>query len=111
MNSNDSLRCKQRLLALFSEVLDLLVASEPGESATNSTRLSTLDEACEALKISKPTLRKRVRAGLIPAIQMGDALRFDLPAVVAALKAKSPAAVRPEESIGVVRCERRKVAS
>jgi putative molybdopterin biosynthesis protein len=36
-----------------------------------------IKEACEFLKIGKPTLYKHVRSGDIPAFKIGRVLRFD----------------------------------
>lgn len=60
-------------------------------------RLRTVEEICNILSISPPTLRRRVRDKTIPCVRMGDVLRFDLAAVREALaKRRSDETAEPK---------------
>ena len=95
---------KQRLLAAIATLVDLLLEDDtPAPIASTSRRLIDRTELAEILGVSQPTLRKMVRSGRLPYVQVGDVHRYDVDEVRAAL-ASAP---RPAETIpGVIRLSR-----
>ena len=69
------------LRALITEAIAELAPS-PDKPALRDT-----SEICRELGISAPTLKKWVDAGRVPCIRMGDVVRYELDAVLAALRA------------------------
>lgn len=78
---------KQRIVALLVELVDILTSTEPTptDEPAPTARLLTSSEVCDLLGCSSPTLHKHVKAGRIPALRVGDVLRFDRAAVLAAM--------------------------
>lgn len=91
MNTNPPSRRKQRAVALIAELVELLMSDDAEPAAPPvATRLLTTSEVCDLLGCSEPTLRKHVRAGRVPALRMGDVLRFDRGEVLAAMSKNAP---------------------
>jgi len=51
--------------------------------------LLTTDQCCELLQISRTTLWKQIKNGVIPKIRIGNTLRFEKKEVIKALKTNS----------------------
>lgn len=51
-------------------------------------KYSTAQEVAEVLRVSPDTIRRRAKRGLIPAVKIGDAWRFELDRVVRVLETK-----------------------
>ena len=63
--------------------------------------LLTQREACQALRVSAPTLRQLTRAGRLPIVQIGRAVRYrltDLEAFAASAAKDQPATDKPKPS-------------
>ena len=68
----------------------------PSTPATTPTYL-TMDEAAKLIRVSKDTIRNRIRAGLLPALRLkgGQTVLIDQRDVLALLEPVGPAEVQP----------------
>lgn len=71
-------------------VVEALASADVARSHVRPTRLLTKQETADALGISSAQLDRLCRAGRVPFIHVGDVRRFDLAAVLEALKDSTP---------------------
>lgn len=57
------------------------------------SRLATVEEVADALRVSPATVRRQAKSGAIPGVRVGRQWRFDLDAVHARLNARLPVPV------------------
>ncbi len=71
------------LIARLDKIERLLAERQP---TSNTSKPISTRELCEHLGVTEPTIIRWRKKGLIPFFQIGSAVRFDLPKVIAALE-------------------------
>jgi excisionase family DNA binding protein len=79
-------------LSTLNEILILLSRLKNNSNSisidTDETKYLTLKEACSLLKITPPTLRKLIRAGLLPYVRVGAKKKLIPVSALSALQEK-----------------------